>query len=102
MPFRYRNNFISYVNIIAFYEQIFKAKIIPFSLEFILKIFPVANFSLDFLIKYQALRTRLIKYIQFLYKEKKKSITPVIIIGELSLSLLAVYKRQTQTNKENK
>ena len=73
LPFRYRNNFISYVkHIIAFFEQIFKAKIIPFSLEFILKIFPIANFSPDFLIKYQALRTRLIKYIQFLYKEKKE------------------------------
>ena len=45
-----------------------KHKIIPFSLEFILKIFPIANFSLDVLIR----------YIQFLYKEKKKSVTPVI------------------------
>ena len=66
-----------------------KHKIIPFSLEFILKIFPIANFSRDILIK----------YIQFLYKEKK-SVTPVIIIGELSLSLSAVYKRQRQTNKQ--
>ena len=67
-----------------------KHKIIPFSLEFILKIFPIANFSLDILIK----------YVQFLYKEKKKSVTPVIITGELSLSLSAVYKRQTQTDKQ--
>ena len=66
-----------------------KHKIIPFSLEFILKIFPIANFSRDILIK----------YIQFLYKEKKR-VTPVIIIGELSLSLSAVYKRQRQTNKQ--
>ena len=67
-----------------------KHKIIPFSLEFILKIFPIANFSLDFLIKYQALRTRLIKYIQFLYKEKKEynpgnhyRRTLIVIIGSI-------------------
>ena len=66
-----------------------KHKIIPFSLEFILKIFPIANFSLDVLIR----------YIQFLYKEKKKECNPGDI-GELSLSLAAVYKRQRQTSKQ--
>ena len=39
-----------------------KHKIIPFSLEFILKIFPIANFSLDIVMKYT----------QFLYKENKR------------------------------
>ena len=57
-----------------------KHKIIPFSLEFILKIFPIANFSRDILIK----------YIQFLYKEKKECNpgdhyrrTLIVIIGSV-------------------